>query len=179
MKIFKPLCDEDYEVIALAPGETYLSFFMLDGQPRREIWKPIKVRRVKARPREIGRASDFPWMLSSHLVMSRAAVEALHDILDAHGEVLPLATDDDVELFVYNARVVDALDEVNSTLFKIPNTDRINYIKKVVFVKSAIQGLNIFRLSRYPNTTYVSERFIERVNRANLRGLVFNEVWSG
>lgn len=35
----------------------------------------------------------------------------LRDILDANGEVLPLSTDDGVELSVLNARIVDASNE--------------------------------------------------------------------
>jgi hypothetical protein len=46
-------------------------------------------------------------------------------ILDANGEVLPLSTDDGVELFELNARVTDALDEANSSLTRFPGTNRI------------------------------------------------------
>lgn len=177
MKIYKPQGADNYEIATFDHDEDYDILLTLDGQPRAATWRPVKVSRTKA-PREAGYPSDFPWMGSSKLIMRRTAVDALRDILDAHGEILPLATDDGVELFIYNAKVVDALDEASSTVSKFPNTDRIMAIKKVAFVKSAIEGLDIFRLSRWPNTSYVSERFVERVNQAGLRGLVFNEVWS-
>ena len=41
---------------------------------------------------------------------------------------------------------------------------------------SAIRGEDIFRLPHRASATYVSERFVARVNAANLRGLEFNEV---
>lgn len=54
--------------------------------------------------------SDFPWLIDQALAMRRAAVDALQDMLSSHGEVLPLASDDGVELFVLNTIVIDALD---------------------------------------------------------------------
>jgi hypothetical protein len=111
--------------------------------------------------------------------MRWSAADALHDILDANGEVLPLSTDDGVELFVLNARVIDALDEANSSLMKFPGTNRIMRIKKVAFVASTIEGVDLFRLPHRASSTYVSERFVERVKAAGLRGLAFNKVWPG
>lgn len=52
-------------------------------------------------------------------------------------------------------------------------------IRKVAFVASAIEGVDLFRLPHRASSTYVSERFVERVRTAGLRGLVFNKVWSG
>ncbi|MBK8214973.1 MAG: hypothetical protein IPK71_14640 [Myxococcales bacterium] len=111
--------------------------------------------------------------------MRRAAVDALGDILDANGEVLPLSTGDGVELFVLNVRIVDALDEANSSLMKFPGTDRMMRIKKIAFVTSKVEGIDLFRLPHRASPTYVSERFVERVKVAGLRGLVFDKVWSG
>jgi len=46
----------------------------------------------------------------------------------------------------------------------------------VAFVQAAIRGEDIFRLPHRASATSVSERFVECVNAANLRGLEFNEV---
>jgi hypothetical protein len=91
----------------------------------------------------------------------------------------PLATDDGVELSVLNARILDALDEANSSLMKFPGTNRIMRIKKIAFVASKVEGIDLFRLPHRASSTYVSERFVERVKAAGLRGLAFNKVWSG
>jgi hypothetical protein len=111
--------------------------------------------------------------------MRRRSVDALQDMLLANGEVLPLSTDDGVELFVLNARVIDALDEANSSLMRFPGTNRIMRIKKIAFVPSLIKDVDLFRLPHRASSTYVSERFVERVKATGLRGLVFNKVWSG
>jgi hypothetical protein len=178
MDFFEPMVREGYEWVNCVNQADYEVFAGLDGLPRRSTWTPIAVRRVRADENHECRPSDFPWLGSDALVMRPSAVEAMRDILDANGEVLPLLTDDGVELFVLNARVINALDEANSSLMKFPGTNRIMLIKTVAFVASRIEGVDLFRLPHRASSTYVSERFVERVKAAGLRGLVFNKVWS-
>lgn len=179
MHFFEPLVREGYEWVNCVNQADYAVFAGFDGSSRRATWKPIPVRRVRADEHHDCRPSDFPWLGADALVMRRSAVEALRDILDASGEVLPLSSDDGVELFVLNARIIDALDESNSSLMKFPGTDRIMRISKVAFVGSKVEGVDLFRLPHRASATYVSERFVERVKAAGLRGLVFNKVWAG
>lgn len=178
MTIYEPLVAEGYEWLNACDDRDYETFLALDGQLRAATWKPVKVRRVRADERQAFNPSDFPWLGSHALVMRKTAVEALRDLLDAHGEVLPLATDDGVELFAFNARVIDGLDEVRSSLMKFPGTNRIMQITKIAFVPTVIRGVDIFRLPHRASSTYVSDRFIQRVNAAGLRGLEFKELWS-
>lgn len=179
MEFFEPMVREGSEWINCVNQADYEVFVGFDGASRGATWKPILVRRVRADEHHAFEPSDFPWLGSDALVMRRSAVDALRDILEANGEVLPLSTDDGVELSVLNARVVDALDEANSSLMKFPGTNRIMRIKKAAFVASKLEGIDLFRLPHRASSTYVSERFVERVKAAGLRGLVFNEVWSG
>ena len=178
MMIFEPLVAEGFEWVNACDDRDYEVFLSFDGEPRASAWKPIKVRRVRADERHAFEPSDFPWLGSHALVMRRTAVEALLEILEAHGEILPLATDDGVALFVFNARVVDALDEARSSLVRFPGTHRIMRIEKVAFVEAAVRDLDIFRLPNRAGPTYVSERFVDRVEAAGLRGLQFEKVWS-
>jgi hypothetical protein len=80
-------------------------FLSLDGSPRASNWKPVPVRSVRADDTQECNPSDFPW-LGSALVMRRRAVDALRDMVVANGEILPLHTDDDVELYVFNVRAI-------------------------------------------------------------------------
>jgi hypothetical protein len=178
MIIYEPIVADNYEWLNCDDGKDYEVFAQFDGSPRAGQWKPVKVLRVRADHRQGFNPSDFPWLGSDVLVMRRRAVEALRDILDAHGEILPLATDDGVELFAFNARMVDALDEARSTVERFPDSNRIMWIKKVEFIESAIRGLDMFRLPRRSSPTYVSQRFVDRVNAAGLVGLEFDKVWS-
>lgn len=179
MEVFAPIVREGYEWVNCVNQDDYEVFAGFDGLPRAGTWKPIRVRRVSAQEGRIAEPSDFPWLGSDALVMRRSAVDALRDILDANGEVLPLSTDDGVDLFVLNARVINALDEANSSLMKFPGTDRIMRIKKAAFLRSAIVSADLFRLPHRASSTYVRERFVERINVAGLRGLAFEPVWSG
>ncbi|HYH95315.1 imm11 family protein [Hyalangium sp.] len=178
MTFYEPLVAKGYEWVNCYDGSDYEVFDGFDGSSRAEQWRPVKVRRVRADEKQEFNPSDFPWLGADALVMRKRAVDALRDILDAHGEVLPLATDDDIELFVFNARTVDALDEARSSVVKFPGTNRIMHIKQAAFIDSAVRGLDIFRLPHRASSTYVSERFVDRVNAAGLVGLEFNKVWS-
>jgi hypothetical protein len=111
--------------------------------------------------------------------MRRRAVVALRDLLEAHGELLPLATMDGVALFALNARVIDALDEAASTVLRFPSTGSIMRLKKVAFFPAAVEGVHIFRLPFRASPTFVSEHFVDRVRAAGLRGIEFEEVWTG
>ncbi len=179
MDIFEPMVREGYEWINCVNEADYEVFARFDGSARATSWMPIAVRRVRVEEHRDVKESDFPWLGSDVLVMRRRAVDGLRDILNANGEILPLSTDDGVELFVLNARVIDALDEPNSLVMKFPGTSRIMHIQKVAFIASAIEGADLFRLPHRASPTYASERFVERVMATGLRGLLFNKVWSG
>jgi hypothetical protein len=132
------------------------------------------MRRVRMDERSGFKPSDFPWLGSDVLVMRPRAVLALRPMLEAHGEILPLATDDDVKLFALNVtRVLDALDQEKSSILRIPGTNRIMDIKKAVFRDELLQGVDIFRLPHRASPTYVSQRFVDAVAAAGLEGLEF------
>lgn len=161
--IFEPLVGEGFEWVNASDERDYEVFLTFDGKPRGRTWQPLVVRRVRADERQALKPSDFPWLGSHALVMRRKSVDALRDILDAHGELLPLATEDGVELSVFNARVVDALDEARSSVMRFPGTDRIMRIKTIAFVESAIRNVDIFRLPHRASSTYVTVRRTPRI----------------
>jgi hypothetical protein len=177
--IYEPLVHEGYEWINAIDPSDYETFSSFDGSPRAMSWKPVKVRRVRADKRQAFIPSDFPWLGSDTLIMRRRAVEALRSLLEAHGEVLPLATEDGVELFVLNVTtILDALDEELSSIVRFPGTQRIMRIKKVALHPTRLRGVDIFRLPHRVSPTYVSRGFVDAVNEAGLVGLDFNQVWS-
>ncbi|MBK9262631.1 MAG: hypothetical protein IPM54_22855 [Polyangiaceae bacterium] len=110
--------------------------------------------------------------------MRRSAVDALRDMLEEHGELLPLQDEGGVELYVLNVRAIDALDEPRSKVNYVEGTDRISRIKKPVFIPSAVEGVDIFTLRRRLGQIYFSDRFVARVKAAKLKGLDFTKVWS-
>jgi hypothetical protein len=176
VKIFKPIVADDFEWINTLNDSDYDVFLSLDGKPRSDTWVPIKVRRVRADKRHGKKPSDFPW-LGGPLIMRQKAVDALGDMLKAHGEILPLEDYDGAELFVFNAHVIDALDEAKSKLTWFPGKNKIMSIEAEAFLPEPIQDVDVFRLPLRSSATYLSERFVNRIKEAGLVGLDFNEVW--
>lgn len=177
--IFEPMVREGYEWINCANDADYEVFAAFDGSPRAEHWRPVLVRRVRADEHHEFKPSDFPWLGTDALVMRKKAVDALRGMLETSGEVLPLATEDGTELFVLNiTRVLDAVDEQHSQILRFPGSDRIMRIKSIVFREPIVRGVDIFRLPHRASSTYVSDRFVEAVQAAGLKGLLFNRVWT-
>jgi hypothetical protein len=177
--IYETLNAKGYEIINTVHGydddEVLRNLY---GASRKHDWKPILVRRCRPSPREAFKAADLPhW--GSVLIMRRKAVDALQDILDAHGEVLPLATEDGVELFVFNPRfVIDAIDTERSSYTRIPNTTGIICMHKYEFIEEKIRDIDIFRVPFGYRQPYFSDRFVERVKKAKLKGTEFIRLWS-
>jgi hypothetical protein len=178
MNMFKHIGGTGYEIILCPGGDAdYETLRLLDGTARKASWKPIPVQRVRGSKREAFRPSDFPY-LGCALILRRSAVDALRDMLDAHGELLPLQDDGGVELYVLNMRAIDALDEARSKIDYMGETNRIGYINEPVFIPSAVEGVDIFKLRRKLGQIYFSDRFVARVKAAKLKGLDFTKVWS-
>jgi hypothetical protein len=121
--------------------------------------------------------SDFPAMGSVPVLSGRAA-EALRDVLERHGELLPLEGGD---YFAYNVtKLPDALDEDASEV-KYARSGRVIRIVRYELRRDALQGIEIFKLPQQPRSNcYVTDAFVARVDDAGLVGFDFSRrVWSG
>ncbi|MBK9260186.1 MAG: hypothetical protein IPM54_10160 [Polyangiaceae bacterium] len=179
MEIYDSIGVRGYEIVQCPGGyDDWQLLGNLDGTPRLATWKPVVVKRVRGSKREAFRPADLPYEGGS-LILRRSAVDVLRDMLEAHGELLPLQDEGGVELYVLNLRAVDdALDEPRSSVNYVGGTDRISRIKKPVFIPSAVEGVDIFKLRRKLSQIYFSDRFVARVKAAKLKGLNFTKVWS-
>jgi tetratricopeptide (TPR) repeat protein len=177
MKIFKPMPGKKFERSFLCDVSYSIVFIQLNGSSLSAYWQPIKFERVT---KDIGmvfdKPSDFPWYGSEALVMREKARDLLEDIFNQNGEILPLETDDDVKLFVFNCQVINALDEERSDLERFKD-GRIMWINKYEFIKSKLLNTDMFRIPLRASSIFVSERFVERYKSAGLVGLEFEEVW--
>jgi hypothetical protein len=177
--IYKPVVSDGFEWVGGVNFEDWDVFHSFDGTSRAEHWEPVRVERFAAIEGRDNRPSDFPWLASSTLVLRRRAVDALRSMLEPGAEILPLATDDGVELFVLNiTRVLDdALDEERSTLLRFPDSQRIILIEAAAFREHVVCDVDFFQL-RQPQVLYVGDRFVDRVHAAGLVGLSFVPAWS-
>lgn len=166
-----------YEILHCVDAEGWDIFDALNDKPASQDWKPVRVRRVRGGVREGFRPSDSPWRISSVLIFRRSAVDALRDMLDAHGEVLPLEDEDGVELWLFHPQTIDALDHENTQGSQLPD-GRIERPRIHVFLPEKVDGVDIFKLpARRAGGIYLSERFLQRWKEAKLKGLDFYVIW--
>lgn len=125
-------------------------------------------------------SGDFPWC--SFPAFSKRAVEALRNLLEPNGEILPLICEFG-DYYAFNTTsVVDALDEERSELKRFKSSGRISEILRYEFYPEKLQGLSIFKLRQFPAGDYVTDTFVQRVQEAGLVGFDFStarQVWSG
>jgi hypothetical protein len=177
MRIYEHCPCTGYEIVHCVRRADWEIFVELNGSPQAQNWKPIPVRRVAITPRGAFRPSDSPYKGSECLIFRRSAINALRDILDAHGELLRLEDEGGVELFAYNPRAVDALDQERTQGSRDEN-GRISLPNIHVFIPSAVEGVDIFRQARERNAPiYLSDRFLARWKQAKLKGLDFKLAW--
>ncbi|HRI71552.1 MAG TPA: hypothetical protein PK156_45275 [Polyangium sp.] len=176
MRFYDHIGTTGYEVLHCS-NERWEEFLELDGTPRASTWKPIRVRRVRPSRREGFRPSDSPAYGGECLIFRRSAVDALRDMLDAHGELLPLEDEDGVELFAHNTWALDAFDH-ERTVGSRDENGRISLANNHVFIPSVVKDVDIFKQAcPRAGNIYVSERFLQRWKQAKLKGLDFILAW--
>jgi hypothetical protein len=177
MRLNEFIAKEVHEIINCVDDDGHDRFRTLDGAPQKDTWKKIRVQRIRATRRHGFRPSDAPFSSSGALILRRTAVDALRDILEAHGELLPLEDEGGVELYVYNARALDALDQKLSQGPRDEN-GRLEAATRPVFIPSIVEGVDIFQIKvDGAGTIYVSDRFLDRWKQAKLKGLNFFLAW--
>ncbi len=177
MNVFESRLANGYEMITCKSYDDIRILADLDGSPRKGDWTPPHVQRDRPTRRSGNKPADLPCRVNT-LIMRRPAMEALRDVLEAYGEILPLATDDGVELFVHNVLGVrEALDMERSDIEHVPETT-IFFIRTPAFIESAIGDAEMFRVPIETNRVFYTDRFVERVKAAKLKGTDFVKKWS-
>lgn len=179
--IYNRINKTGYEIAVSTNGyDTDEAIRRLAGPSRKHDWKPLLVQLVRAGPRRAskpGKPADLPFT-GIGLIMRQSAVDALQDILDANGEILPLVTETGVELFVFNPRfILKAFDEKNTVYERYDGSSYFK-IHKFVFIESVVRGIDVFYTTFGPRELYFSDRFVARVKKARLKGTEFHQLWS-
>lgn len=173
---YRVMCEEDYEIINLPDSRYYDYLSDLDGTPKRRSWKDFEVTFERADRRHKKLYSDFPWYMSTVLILRENVVSKMKDFFEANGELLPMHSVDNQKLFAFNCfNTVDALDEEKSDIIRLEEPfGKILLVKKLVLKNEESIHADIFRLKNYiGGATYVSDKFIELYNKHNFVGLKF------
>lgn len=108
-------------------------------------------------------------------MFSRRAVDALRDMLEPNGELLPVEHKGvKGNYFVYNVQTVsNALDVRKSDYQEYRPLDIFSY----AFIPEKLVGATVFMLPVGMTYLYVTTAFVERVKSAKLHGFGFDKVW--
>lgn len=107
------------------------------------------------------------------LALSAKAANALRDLWDEYGELLPVPSNDG-EFYIFHCmNEIDAIDNINCVFSG-------GTIKRYAMKADVVRGQHIFRVSqpyKY-STIFASQLVIDRINEAKLKGFRFDPVWS-
>jgi hypothetical protein len=106
-----------YENLVLEREQDYEKLLdTFDGTPMSASWRPLRVKVLLDKDHKGRLPSDFPSLDGTIPVFSKRGVEALRDLLEPNGEILPIDCAQGT-YFAFNVtRVVDALDVERSEL---------------------------------------------------------------
>jgi hypothetical protein len=126
----------------------------------------------------VGPFNDYPCISLTIPVFSHRAVDALRDLLEPNGELLPLVSSLG-EYYAYNATtVVDIIDHDRSNV-QWANEKHVTAFEVLRYecLPEKMNSLSIFRIVEKPSTTYVSQAFVDRVQQHELQGFHFIKLW--
>lgn len=124
---------------------------------------------------------DFGTIAGGGLVFNARALEALDDLLEGRGELLPLQVEGGNDYYAFNiTRLSDALDEERSRFKRFEDTGRIMRILRYEFDAGRLASETIFKIQQKPRShEYVTASFRKRVEEAGLTGFTWDRcVWN-
>jgi hypothetical protein len=152
-----------------------------DGSPMADAWSPIRMHWETEGGDPI---PDFDITVGGGLAFNARALEALGDLLEGRGELLPVNVEGDGggPHWVFNlTHLSDALDEERSDVARFKSSGRIMDIDRYEFDPERLSGETIFKLAQRPRSQYyATDEFRVRVEEAGLTGFDFRQrIWSG
>jgi hypothetical protein len=178
MRIFKLRSDvEGYRWLDLVDESGFDLLGELDDGPAGTLWSPLAAEWIEDDLNAGKPKSDFP-TLGTTPVFSQRAIDTLLDLLIENGEILPLEVEDG-NYYVFNVtRELDAFDENRSDVVRF-STGRIMKVTRYAFHADKLHGPAIFKVPQVRGTIFVTDPFVERVEKAGLTGFEFEKVWEG
>ena len=180
MKMFQMRADGNrYENLTYAnPDDSKRTLDWCDGTSMAGRWFPMPLEILKE-PEGYEKLprGDFPCFISGAAVFTQKAVTALADLLEGQVELLPIICEAGDYQLANVIRVVDALDEANSDVQRFED-GRVMDVERYAFHPEKLKGLTIFKLPQFRRgRVYVTERFVDRVREAGLKGFRFELLW--
>ena len=177
--VYRPRSQEDGELChPLDEGDLETINLLVNGEPRAQTWRPIRVQVHQSDEGRALRRVDAPWLGAHALIFRRPALGDLEGLLLRAGELLPLDCRGE-ELVVFNPRLVpDALDEGKSDVVRFKGSETIMRIARYAFRSDLLHEVVAFKIPNLRvSPTFVTDVLVEAWRAAGLKGLELQEVW--
>lgn len=147
-------------------------------RPLADLWPTPRLVRVKAQHERVEPVGDTPTHQSPGVkVFSARAVAALRDLIEPAAEILPVVSELG-EFYAINVLArLDALIESESVISRF-DSGAVLSIRRYVFDPARLVGPSLFRLPQRTVSVYFDERFMERMNQAELDQVRTSMLWS-
>lgn len=131
-----------------------------------------------------GQVNDYPTVGLCIPLFSHRAVEALRDLLEPNGEILPVECKTG-QYHAYNVTTVaDVLNRETSEIefglwYRLKKIEPVTaeQIQYYDFYADRLSGLSMFRIPERMSDYYVTEVFTQRVREHDLKGFNLRKVW--
>lgn len=144
----------------------------LRGEPILHKWKPVRVSMYDT-GKPIG---DVTSLGADQPVLNPRAIEALRDLIEPYGELLPLDCGRQ-QWFLYHVTfVVDCFDQTKIEGDRFDD-GRLFWIKRYAFIPERIRSLTVFRAPELQGGLFVTDVFKSRVESAGLLGFRLPAIW--
>ena len=177
MRIYTVKPSSTYQDLTILNREEWNKYlFAFRGESQIDEWVPIS---VKYNPYTLDQSrGDCTGTGGGRLlVLTEKAVEALQEVIDQTGELLPLDCEEEA-LWVFNVtNILEGALNLEQSVYSTISTGAISNIKKYVFYEDAVKNQYIFRMAEYPATLYATDRFKDLVEAAGLKGFKFETVY--
>jgi len=156
-----------------------LDFLPPDWRENYLTWEAKSLKATWPMPEAIGNVRKFNDLVYPRpLAFSQRAVDLLRDLLEPHGELLPVRHKLGTYYFYNCTRVLSCVDLTKSKtkVLKFPGGKRglITDSDHLVFIDELLdEDLAIFTARTSPMESFCTQRFVDRVAAAGLQGFIF------
>ena len=167
---------ERYDSLRPENGYTYEEMMSFDGRSHKNDWTCRKVV-PNINPKKNPKFGDRSECMGV-LVFSQKAIEKLYDLIKDDVEILPLECDYGEFSLINVTTVLEALNRKKSKFGVFKGTERISYMEKYEFFENVVKGYDIFKITDDKcGSIFVSDRFVQTVERSKLKGFRFELAW--
>ena len=170
---------DDYDSIDIINDEDFTLDDALDGTSRIATWQTLNMRYFsEVEPPDYPKC-DYPSFINIPCFSPKAA-EALQDLLEGNGELLPLDVSGDPYYMFNITNVIDCLDYDKSDIDSYTKEGSIKILGVVesVLLDEKINSSCIFKLPEFLYSYhYVTQPFVDRVEECGLTGFNFQLIY--